>query len=511
MRHLRVVSTTLLALAAIGAAEPAPAVEPAKAAAPAREYTTQPSRSIAMGNADPKQVAKAALFVTDDSGKSWRKDQEVTVAEGAAVVPSFTFVAPKDGAFGLWTVATGRDGRAEPEPVAGAAPKLELVVDRAAPALGRLEATLGGVADGQATLALSWQVSDPNLGATPVAIEISTDLGKSFAARHSGPAEGTTALTVPAGAPEVQVRIVARDLAGNVLTTPAKPVALPVAAKPANAEAELAAAVAALPAPSELGVAGRSGAPILSAGESPLASAKPAEAPVSAKPASAVPGTQPGATPAALPATTETDVVANNDVETRYAREAGSPTEQPRGRQANTEAATEQPARARQPAGARATVVSESEPYLTGGAASVALTKARRAEQDGDVDGALSQFLRLHRSSVAKPAIDDELSLLRRLGDNATIVAIVEQLPAELRTDSARLHAARASLRLNNFEAAAAWASKVRASASEAREALLVLGQSLAALGRKAEARRVFDQLSSGNDEIAAQARAQAR
>lgn len=462
-------------------------------------------RTITAGQADAKQTAKVALFVTDDGGRSWRKDQELPVAEGATAMPVFSFVAPKDGAFGLWTVATGRDGRAEPEPVAGAAPKLELVVDRASPSLSRLEATLGGVADGQATLALSWQVSDPNLGADPVAVEVSTDLGKSFAVRHTGKAEGTTALTVPAEAPEIQVRVVARDLAGNVLTSPAKPVALPVVAKPANPEAALAAAVAALPAPAELGVAGRSGSPIVSAGESPLASAAPAAAPATAQPAgTAAPAT---GTPAAAPtAGTEPEVVANNDVEARYNREAGAPTEQPRGRQGSAATAAEP---VQQSAGPRATVVDHSLAFLTGGAAAAALQDARKAEQDGDVDGALAQYLRLHRSSVAKTALEDELSLLRRIGDHSTIVAIVDQLQPELRTDAARLHAARASLRLGRPEAAAAWAAKVRASASEAREALFVLGKALKDLGRNAEARRVFDQLSAGNDEIAAQARAE--
>ena len=506
MRHLRVVST-LFALAAIGAAEPVPTVEAPKAASPAREYTTQPMRTIAAGQADAKATAKVALFVTDDGGKSWRKDQELPVAEGAAAVPAFTFVAPKDGAFGLWTVATSRDGRSEPEPLAGAAPKLELVVDRAAPTLGRLEATLGGVAEGQATLAISWQVSDANLAGEPVAVEISTDLGKSFAARHNGKAEGTTALTVPADGPELQVRIVARDLAGNVLTSAAKSVALPVAAKPANPEAALAAAVAALPTPSELGVAGRSGTPIVSAGESPLASATPAVAPAASAPAAPATG---GAAPAAQPSSgNEPEVVANRDIETRFARAAGAPAEQPRGRQAAS-ASEDLPARSRQPTGARATVVDSSVPFLTGGAAASVLGSARKAEQDGDVDGALDQYLRLHRSSVAKSALEDELGLLSRIGDHATIVAIVDQLQPELRTDPARLHAARASLQLGNHEIAAAWAASVRAGASEARAALFVLGKALRSLGRNAEARRVFNQLSSGNDDIAAQARAEA-
>lgn len=513
MRHARVASATLFALAALVAAEPA-AVEAPKAAAQ-REYTTQASRPIALSNKDVKQIGKAALFVTEDNGQTWRKDQELPVPETAAAVPSFTFTAPKDGTFGLWTVATRRDGVSEPEPLAGAAPKLVIVVDRAAPALSRLEPTLGGVADGQATLAVSWAVTETNAGTDPVAIEVSLDQGKTFAVRHTGPLEGTTAITVPStGAAEIQVRVVARDLAGNVLTSPAKAVALPVAAKPANPEAELAAAVAALPAPSELGATGRNGSAMVTAGENPLASAEPATA--SAKPAVAA-GAAGGTTaaaggttaaagqPAATAPANDTDVVANNDVETRYAKAAGSPTTQPRGRQSDPDG--DAPATSR-PATQRATAVDASVPFLTGGEASSALERARRAEVDQDVDGALDQYLRLHRSSVAKAALEDELNLLRRIGDNATILAIVSQLPPELRTDASRLHAARASLKQGDAKSAAAWAAKVRTSAGESREAMLVLGQALKALGRDAEAKRVFEQLAGGNDEVSAQARA---
>jgi hypothetical protein len=517
MNHIRVASATLLVLAAAYAAEPAPAVEAARPAGPVREYTTQASRSIALSNADLKQLAKAALFVTEDGGKSWRKDQEIPVAENATAAPSFTFQAPKDGTFGLWTVATNRDGRAEPEPVAGAAAKLELVVDRAPPALALFEATLGGVADGKATLAVSWQVSDPNLVATPVSIEVSTDLGKTFTAETSGAASGTTALTVAAvaGSPEVQIRVVARDLAGNVLTSAAKPITLPVPAKAADPEAELAAAVAALPTPSELGVSGRGGSPIVTAtGESPLASQAQPEAakPAAAATAPAV-GVAAGAVVAAGTSTSsapaeaqaQPDVVAGQDVEARYARAAGAPSEQPRGRQADQPIADERPMNAN----GRATVVDPGVPFLTGGAASVALEAARRADTEGDVEGALGQYLRLHRSSVAKAALEDELALLRRVLDHATIIAIANQLPPELRTDGVRLHAARASLAQGDHAAAVAWAAKVRASADEAQESMLILGKGLKGLGRDAEAKRIFSQLAGGSDDIAAQARAE--
>lgn len=502
MRHLRVASTTLLALAALAAAETA-----APPKAPAREYTTQPTRTIALAETNAAQIASVALYVTDDGGRTWRKDQELPVSEGATALPTFTFAAPRDGAFGLWTVATRRDGSAEAAPVAGAAPKLELVVDRAAPALDLLDATLGGVSGGQATLALSWKIADPNLAAEPVSIELSTDQGRTFAARHSGAATGTTALNVPVDAAtvELQVRVIARDLAGNVLTSAARAVPLPVEARPADPEAALAAAVAALPAPAELGVAGRSGSPIVSAGTSPLA-APEADAATPAKPTDAATPAKPA--DAAAPAPVDGEVVADRDVEARYAQQAGSPVEAPRGRRADVAPEDTAPAKPAGPPANRPAVTDPGAAFLVGAAASAALQRARQADTAGDVETAHLQYLRLHRSSVAKTALAEQLALLRRIGDHATTLALVGQLPPELRTDAARLAAARASLALGDAATAVAWAAKVRAAAGEAREALLVLGQALSALDRKPEARRIFEQLASGDDEVAAQARA---
>ncbi|MEK7416088.1 MAG: hypothetical protein AAB263_22515, partial [Planctomycetota bacterium] len=82
-------------------------------------------------------------------------------------------------------------------------------------------------------------------------------------------------------------------------------------------------------------------------------------------------------------------------------------------------------------------------------------------------------------------------------------------LPPELQTDAARLHAARALLRMGKAGSAAAWAAQVRASATEAREAMLVLAKALKAQGQNASAKRLFDKLTDGEDEIAAQARAE--
>ncbi|MCS6971264.1 MAG: hypothetical protein NZ552_09695, partial [Planctomycetes bacterium] len=226
-------------------------------------HTAQAAHTIRVEHSDPASLAGALLFVTQDNGKSWQKAQEIT-ASGDGGALAFPFVAAADGAYGFWTVALARDGRRDAEPLPGMPPKLVLVVDRTPPSLGRLDVTLGSVAERQATLAVSWQVSDPNFGEEPVTIEASTDEGKSFSPLRSGDAEGTTAIVVPIAGREIQVRLVARDLAGNVLTSPARSVLLPAEALPRDPEAELAAAVAALPTPDQLGV-GRPASPIVSA------------------------------------------------------------------------------------------------------------------------------------------------------------------------------------------------------------------------------------------------------
>ncbi|MEK7413006.1 MAG: hypothetical protein AAB263_06795, partial [Planctomycetota bacterium] len=396
MRLTRVASAALIAIVAV-AAEPGAGTGGPNAPVVPRNYTAQAISTVSSGNVgDAKLLAKVSLFVTEDGGRTWHKASDTAVPENAATVPTITFNAAKDGTFGLWTSVTARNGTAEAEPTAGSLAKRELIVDRVAPALERLEATLGGTTDGQTNLALSWKVNDPNLGDKSVTIEVSTDQGKSFTARHSGSAEGTTALAIAAGgAGEIQVRAIARDLAGNVLTTPAKVVALPSAAKSGDPEAMLAAAVAQLPKPDELGVSARGGSPIVAAGaENPVAGVGSVKADLPAAPVQKVP---------------ESEVVSGRDVEGRFARAANKTD--------NGKGEDPQPA---QPTTPRATTPDAALPFLVGSSADDALGKAAKTEQSGDFEGALAQYLRLHRSSVAKDAIANELALLNSVGDDKT-------------------------------------------------------------------------------------------
>lgn len=477
-----------LALAAAHAGEP-----PLPPPLPRIVHTAQASHAIRVEHPDPASLASAVLYITTDGGQTWRRAQELSVP-GDGSVPAFPFVAPADGSYGFWTVAVARDGRRDAEPLPGMAPKLTIVVDRSPPALEQLDAVLGGVSEGRASIAVSWQVSDANLGADAVTIEASGDEGRSFAPVHQGERSGTTAISVPIAGREMLVRLVARDLAGNVLTSPARSVTIPAEALPRDPEAELAAAVAALPPPEQLG-AGRSAPPIVSA--APVAVATPA--PAATEDARAAPA------PAAVP-------------DTRAAPAAAAPAASapaPGGAPISAAAASTTPqavpgaTAAPRPAPARPVSVDPALPFLSGAAASAALSDARRAEERGEVEAAHLQYLRLQRSTLAKAALEDHLLLLRRLGDDATILALVEALPPELRTDAARLHAAQASLRLGDAATAARWAASVRLRSEQAREATLVLARALRAQGRAQEARRLYDQLAAGDDVVAAQARAE--
>jgi hypothetical protein len=489
MPCLRSVSATLLTLAALAAGEP--------------QVSSQPTVAIGLTNAgEPGQIASAKLFVTRDGGTTWALAQEVPVAVGATALPTFNWSAPADGTYGFKTAAVKRSGGSEADPGPGVQPDSVLIIDRAAPTLDLLTASLGQVADGKANLAVSWKIADPNLGPQPVSIEVSTDQGKSFAATQTGAADGTTALNVPVAndAREVQVRLIARDLAGNVLTSPAKAVALPE--KPVDPEAALAAAVSRLPKPDELGTARAT--PMLTAGTSPLAETEPAAVAPVAPVASTAPTPQ---APAATADPASPEVVSGRDVEAAYAAEAQRGTAQPpaRGRQLAPTPTPDAPA----PATDRGTSAPDSAPFLLGADAERTMAEAMKAEADGDVEGALAGYLRLHRSEVAKEAVAAELALLKRLGDHATAAGIVAALPPELRTDLAKLAGAKANLALGRPEAAAQLAARVRAKAPEAREALLVLGLAVKAQGRADEAKRIFQQLASGNDEVAARARAE--
>ena len=135
------------------------------------------------------------------------------------------------------------------------------------------------------------------------------------------------------------------------------------------------------------------------------------------------------------------------------------------------------------------------------------LTAARTLRDGGDIDSALSIYLRLHDSSVAKTAVAEELVMLAKAGDAAAVVAIADALAPELRTDAARLEHGKALLAVGRAIDADAQLLRVRKGADEAREALLYIGKSAAIQGKTAVATKIYEKLAIGDDAVAAEAK----
>ena len=455
MTSRTVMTATLLSLAVAGwsmeTLPPAPVIKP----------TIVPgAQSIAIDAVDLKQVAKARFFVSQDQGKSWTLAEEIVVDPVNPQMPKFAFKPQNDGAYYIVTSTVQRNGSAEPEPKANSIPAkaMLLIVDTSAPVVSVLEALAEPLIDATATsaiVAVNWVINDPNfLTAT---LEISTDRGASFVSTQAIPATGNTKLTAARGkVGELLIRILAKDAAGNQAPSLVKTVILP---QPPDPEKALAVAVSSLPTLAEV-------QPL------PEAPAKPAEATTAST----------GTAPANATGTPGTGV--------------GQQT-------ATTPLATAPVAPATT---ARAVTPPANTTYLTAAAAAAVLDEARSLREAGDVDGALSRYLRLHDSEVAQTAVSEELIMLGAADDYAAVAEIAQNLPLQLRDDDVRLLHGNALLKLGRAADAEAVLLRVRSSSAEARPATLALGKAYLALGKTAASTRIFEKLAKGNDAVAQEA-----
>ena len=465
MPRRTVLSATLLAAASV-----AWAMEPGPTTPVIKPTIVSGEQSIKIDAGDLKQVAKARFFVSRDQGKSWTLAQEIAVDAANPQVPQFAFKPQGDGSYYIVTSTVYRDGRSEAEPKADSIPAkaLLLVVDATPPVVSALEATAEPVTDPNATTVTvnaTWTISDANFSSAT--LETSTDGGASFSSAQAIPATGSTKLTLPIKTKDgtAQVRIVAKDSAGNQAPSLAKSITLP---QPPDPEKALVVAVGSLPTLAEVQPAPE---PVIKpedvkAEESKLADGKPAD------------GTIPGAVSAGSSGST----LATASAEAKPVATASTTT-------------------------TRNVTVPSNTSFLSSPGADNQLTAARALRDGGDVDSALTIYLRLHDSTVAKTAVSEELAMLAKAGDAAAVVAIADGLPPELRTDAARLEHGKALLAVGRATDADAQLLRVRKNSDQAREALLFIGKSAAAQGKNAVATKIYERLASGDDAVAAEAK----
>jgi pentatricopeptide repeat protein len=151
----------------------------------------------------------------------------------------------------------------------------------------------------------------------------------------------------------------------------------------------------------------------------------------------------------------------------------------------------------------------EPAPFMDAVAATQGLTDARIAARVGNVDDACDFYERMRTSGLAKLAALEEAQLLLRERRPLDALTAIGSLPPELMTDAVRVEHGRALLATGHPDQAFATLSRIGGKAPESRAALLLIGRCYRAQGKPDEARKVFEFLAKGGDEVASEAGAE--
>lgn len=529
------IAPTLVLLTAFGSVASA-------ATQPEPRLTNVTTRSLPLVDANLADVVSARLYQSTDAGATWTKVDEIAVTP--EVAPRFTFTAPGDGVFHLYSTVTYRNGNREAEPVAGAEAKLVLQVDTRAPSIASFKAEVQERTGSHLHVRLAWAVADEALDAQPVTVEASLDGGASFAPLTKGGPTGSIVLPVAltAGTSTVHIRLSANDRAGNLAvsetqalrvepapaaatepepaptppTTTADPAAVTTEPAPAASDAAaLAAALAALPTVTvdpnrpEIVVPERT-TPADAPDEVPIAQDQGLErewAEHQARTAPAAAGTgwqRPTRTaPAAAPGAALTPAAPED---------LPPPTTAATAPAATAPATTAPVAPLGVTAAPKPDVMPPGVPpagRLSPSQADILLKAARSAVQDGDLSLASARYRRLRDSAIAESAILEEVRAWRESGDPSQARAIVTGLRPAERTNKVIIEEGRCLIALGRPQDAMTMLTQVRAEGPEGSEALFVIAQTLESQGRKADARKVLTFVASGNGPWADKARAE--
>lgn len=161
-----------------------------------------------LGNDGPSSIF---FYVTTDGGLTWRLLGEDPDKKSPMLV-----TVPSEGTYGFATVVASGHRKPEP-PRPGTRPDKFVIVDRTPPSvtwISPVGQNVKATADG---ILLEWMAQDPHMGAGPVSIDYSTDGGALWLpVRQNLPAKGSINWKVPPmGEKSVQLRLTAKDLAGN--------------------------------------------------------------------------------------------------------------------------------------------------------------------------------------------------------------------------------------------------------------------------------------------------------
>ncbi len=494
---IRLLLPTLLAAAALSAADPTPA--------PAPKLSNSPTRKLPLGVEDPAQVAKATLYVTSDGGATWNVAQELVPSVGET--PAFTFTAPVDGVYGFIPAVTYKNGEREAAPRPGQIPQVVYQIDTTPPAVDRFSARVEAVVGSNVNVRLSWTISDALPAEQPVTIEISVDGGTTFAPLQRTTGQGNLLASVPAPAvgQHLAVRLRAQDKAGNQTlsavtlldpaTVTAAPEAAPAPAPTVTNNQALAQALAALPVVES---------PAVHATPAPaLAPAEPPRVTV-ARPDIIEPNKP---IPPPLKASDDVEIVREGGLEQEYrqARAAEQGTHAPAWQESKdgpSHLITTPSEPERAPAHAAAPSLPPGVPpagTLSPSQTKMLLVQAREAALAGSDATALLYYRRLRNSSFASQAILEELQLLRQRNRTAEALVLLNSLPTTQIDDALRIEQGRLLIASARPHEALAPLTAVRNGSAQADEALFVIAQALAADGKADQAKKVYTAVAKGS------------
>lgn len=206
------VAAAVLALA--GGALQALAAVPQDPAAPAPGETYSSKRFVEIPLTRLGGKKGLELWVTADAGQTWVNHGAVDLSK-----PSAPFLAPRDGRYGFLLVPVGDDGRREGTPKTGDPADRTVIVDTQPPVVEVLSPNGGEILGSARSTIVQWAAADANLDqAKGITIEVSTGKDTWIPVAQNVPNTGKYHWDIPAALSSMtcRVRVLARDLAGNV-------------------------------------------------------------------------------------------------------------------------------------------------------------------------------------------------------------------------------------------------------------------------------------------------------
>lgn len=473
---------------------------------------------------DLQTVAAVEFWQTNNNGDTWllvrKVSVDATMRESGQI--SFPFQPSRDGRYGFRICVIHDDGQRDPEPRSGQRPAISdrIEIDTTLPEIVRFEVEAVGDESPEATFSITWAVRDLHPGNHPASIQWQDRSGTWQTINDRLGVFGNQRLNLPEA---THIRLLAKDLAGNVSISDPQPVNRTQKPSPiVPGEDENEPAQAAPPNP-------QANAPEANAAPSTQGEAQ-GEAPANS---SAPETSSPNAPTLNLPSR-----------EALLKAAGRSPSQQPEaaqvqpapvvpaGHQDVVEPFLERQATPAQPVAPALHDDSPLEPVdhspsdpgpnsATGNAASPPtptvlppppdrdeiLAQARRLRDEGRLAEAQQRYQSLRGTSLAASALPEEMVVLRRLGRGDEALAAHRVAPAATISDASRCVQALLLVDAQQAQQALTVLALIERGSTHYREARFVEGLAFHNLGQRGEAHARMRILAATDDQWGSAAR----